>query len=275
MVKSKPTPKMNRAITLVMMGSPLRRGFSSITSLLGGSEASASAAKVSMIRFTHSICVTVSAGCSLKNEHMPTSRLAATLTVSWKRMNRCMFLYNERPHITALPMLAKELSMMVMSLASLATEVPSPIDRPTCAALSAGASLVPSPVTATTSPCCCSSDTSRALSAGRARDMIFIFSARWAACASGRAANSSPDISASLLSSSFHNPTCRPISQAVPGVSPVTIFTCRPASRHSCIAPGTSLRTGSLMATMPMKVMPSTFNLPSAMGQGASLSSIL
>lgn len=61
-----------------------------------------------------------------------------------------MFLYNDRPHITAFPMDEKELSMMVMSLASFATDVPSPIDSPTCAAFSAGASLVPSPVTATT-----------------------------------------------------------------------------------------------------------------------------
>ena len=40
----------------------------------------------------------------------------------------------------------KELSIMVMSEASFATEVPSPIDRPTWAAFRAGASLVPSPV---------------------------------------------------------------------------------------------------------------------------------
>ena len=45
----------------------------------------------------------------------------------------------------------KELSIMVMSEASFATEVPSPIDRPTWASFRAGASLVPSPVTATTS----------------------------------------------------------------------------------------------------------------------------
>ena len=52
--------------------------------------------------------------------------------------------------MTALPMLENELSMMVMSDASLATEVPSPIDKPTCAECNAGASFVPSPVTATT-----------------------------------------------------------------------------------------------------------------------------
>ena len=41
--------------------------------------------------------------------------------------------------------------------------------RPTSLSLSAGASLVPSPVTATTSPCCFSSDTSVSLSSGEER----------------------------------------------------------------------------------------------------------
>ena len=77
-------------------------------------------------------------------------RHAVTLTVSWKSRNRCIFWYSERPHITALPIDANELSTMVMSLASFATDVPSPIDKPTWAAFKAGASLVPSPVTATT-----------------------------------------------------------------------------------------------------------------------------
>ena len=37
-------------------------------------------------------------------------------------MKRCIFLYKERPHITAVPILLKESSSNVMSLASLATE---------------------------------------------------------------------------------------------------------------------------------------------------------
>ena len=77
----------------VMMFALLPRGLSRITSTLGGSEASASAAKVSIIRFTHSICVTVSAGCfSLINDTMPTSRQAATFTVSWNTIKRWIFL---------------------------------------------------------------------------------------------------------------------------------------------------------------------------------------
>ena len=40
---------------------------------------------------------------------------------------------------------------------------------------------------------------------------------------------------------------------AVADVSPVTIFTSMPAFRQSCTACGTSLRTGSLMATTAWK----------------------
>lgn len=81
-------------------------------------------------------------------------------------MKRCIFLYRERPHITAVPILLKESSSNVMSLASLATEVPVPIESPTCAWFNAGASFVPSPVTATTAPFCCNSCTRRCLSYG-------------------------------------------------------------------------------------------------------------
>ena len=151
--------------------------------------------------------------------------------------------------MTARPMLENELSMMVMSLASLATDVPSPMDRPTWAAFRAGASLVPSPVTATTSPRFCRASTSRRLSMGRARAMIFRSVTRSSSSSSERAANSGPVMMLRSPSASVHKPIWRPISRAVPVVSPVTIFTCMPASRHSRTAGGTSARTGSLMAT--------------------------
>lgn len=55
------------------------------------------------------------------------------------------------PQITAVKILAKLSSRRIMSEASLATSVPViPIAKPTSAFLRAGASLVPSPVTATT-----------------------------------------------------------------------------------------------------------------------------
>ena len=164
---------MDAAIDGEIIESVSLRGFSFKTSFDGGSEASASAAKVSIMRFTQSICVTVSGDSVPRNAPTSTIRQADTLMVIWNVMNRWMFLYSERPHITASAMLLNELSSMVMSLASLATAVPSPIESPTSAAFSAGASFVPSPVTATTSPRALSIRTKRSLSLGRARDMIF------------------------------------------------------------------------------------------------------
>jgi hypothetical protein len=55
------------------------------------------------------------------------------------------------PHLTAVKILAKLSSRRIISEASLATSVPViPIAKPTSAFFKAGASLVPSPVTATT-----------------------------------------------------------------------------------------------------------------------------
>ena len=50
------------------------------------------AAKVSMMRFTHSICVTVSGLCVPMKAPLRTMKHAATLTVSWKSRKRWMFL---------------------------------------------------------------------------------------------------------------------------------------------------------------------------------------
>ena len=128
------------------------RGLSSITRRSGGRDDRAIAANVSIIRFTHSICVTVRGESSPMNAPRSTIRQAQTLIVIWNRMKRLMFKYKDRPHRMPLPMLENELSMIVTSLASLALAVPSPIESPTCAFFRAGASFVPSPVTATTSP---------------------------------------------------------------------------------------------------------------------------
>ena len=83
---------MNFIIVDVMMLALELRGRCFIRILFGGSAASANAAKVSMMRLTHNICVTVSAGCLLKNEHTATTRQAHTLTVSWNRMKRWILL---------------------------------------------------------------------------------------------------------------------------------------------------------------------------------------
>ena len=77
---------------------------------------------------------------------------ATTLTVNWNWRNLLIESYTFLPHITAFTMLVKLSSVRMMSEASLATSVPAiPIAKPTSAFLRAGASLVPSPVTATTS----------------------------------------------------------------------------------------------------------------------------
>ena len=57
------------------------RGASCITDGVGGSDANAMAANVSMIRFTHSIWVTVSGDCIPMNAPHSTMRHATILTV--------------------------------------------------------------------------------------------------------------------------------------------------------------------------------------------------
>jgi len=109
--KNAPTESMKFIIGLLMINAVLDLGFSFITLIDGGSDANAIAAKVSIIRFTHSIWVTVS-GDLIPGMKAPTStiRHAATFTVIWNSMNRWIFWYNERPHITARVILEKELS---------------------------------------------------------------------------------------------------------------------------------------------------------------------
>jgi hypothetical protein len=71
------------------------------------------------------------------------------------------------PHLQALTILANESFKMIMSAACFATSVPViPIANPTSAFFRAGASFVPSPVTATTSPNYLSPVTSKYLSSG-------------------------------------------------------------------------------------------------------------
>ena len=75
-----------------------------------------------------------------------------------------------RPSSTAATIDAKLSSVRVIAAASRATSVPvTPIAMPMSAFLSAGASLTPSPVIATTWPRCCSASTTRSLSAGDTR----------------------------------------------------------------------------------------------------------
>ncbi len=146
-------------------------------------------------------------------------------------------------------MLVKTSSSRIISLASRATEVPEPIANPTFALLSAGASLVPSPVTATTSPLPCKSLTNFSLSVGRARYITLRFWATKLADSSSSRENSSPEIKAFSSIPSLHNPICLQISRAVVRVSPVTILTLMPAFLQSVIASATSGLIGSAIPT--------------------------
>ena len=176
--------------------------------------------------------------------------------------------------MTACVMLRNESSISVMSLACLATLVPLPNDSPTWARFRAGASLVPSPVTATTAPRSCSSRTKRCLSDGRARDITFSSLTTFSASSSLMAANSAPVIVNSGLSipdCESKMPACRAISNAVTDVSPVTILTSMPACRHCLMAAGTSLRSGSLMATMANRAAPSS---PPWLGEATAMANV-
>ncbi len=79
---------ISRSIGLLSMKALRSRGFSFITLSEGGSEASAIAAKVSIIRLIHSICVTVSGDSVPIKAPQRTSKQAVTLTVNWKRRKR-------------------------------------------------------------------------------------------------------------------------------------------------------------------------------------------
>lgn len=80
-----------------------------------------------------------------------------------------------RPYFTAVSTEQKLSSKSTISEAFLATSVPPPIANPTSALFKAGASLVPSPVTATIAPSALNPVTSRYLSSGDDRASTFSF----------------------------------------------------------------------------------------------------
>ena len=160
----------------------------------GDSVAKASAARQSMIRFTHSIC-TARRGVTPNTPPTTAITREETFTVHWNCRNLRMASYTFLPQTTAVTREEKRSSVRTMSEASLQTSVPErPIAKPTSACASAAASFVPSPVTATTQPLCCRAETRRCLSNGveRASTLSFCAARR---CAEGESArNSRPSI---------------------------------------------------------------------------------
>mmetsp|Transcript_21595 Transcript_21595/g.43787 ORF Transcript_21595/g.43787 Transcript_21595/m.43787 type:complete len:290 (+) Transcript_21595:690-1559(+) len=217
-----------------------------------------------MMRLTQSIWMAVRGLSVSTAEPRHATKMAVMLTVSWNCKNRQMLSYTHRPHSTALTMETKLSSMMITSDAFFATSVPwMPMAKPTSAFLRAGASLVPSPVTATVCflLAAWSPETRWCLSSGVERPITSSFSQ----ILSNSAWSSLPvfaTVSRNVLPShtlpGSASPSMMPhffaIAAAVFMLSPVTMRTTMPARRHALMASGTSLRTGSSIPTSPIMV---------------------
>ena len=167
-----------------------------------------------------------------------------------------------RPSSTACSIEVKLSSARTTSAASLVTSVPlMPMATPTSARRSAGASLTPSPVIATTSPRSCSDFTSRSLCSGEVRANTSWVCAISSSSSSEAFSSSDPVIDRS--SSPSPSPSSRPMASAVPMWSPVIILTRIPALRQSSMDSMASGRGGSTMPTMPTSVKPSPGSSPS------------
>mmetsp|Transcript_51443 Transcript_51443/g.121872 ORF Transcript_51443/g.121872 Transcript_51443/m.121872 type:complete len:462 (-) Transcript_51443:913-2298(-) len=259
------------------------------TSGRGSSVASASDANESMIMLTHSSWMTVSGDLVRTDAPRTAIAHAVRFTVSWNWRNLQMLSYTQRPHFTACTMDAKLSSRTIMSAAFLATCVPAlPMAKPTSARFSAGASLVPSPVTATVCGFeildCWIPVTRVSLSSGddraSTRKSIQILSnSSMLISSSGRTTlsrNCAPVITWPSSISSPRIPHFLAIAAAVRALSPVTIRTTIPASLHARIAPGTSGRTGSSRPRTARRMRSSSRSLgsssPAAISRYATVS---
>ncbi|KAH3666253.1 hypothetical protein OGAPHI_004442 [Ogataea philodendri] len=130
---------------------------------------------------------------------------------------------------------AKSSVVKMMSEASLATSVPAiPMEKPTSANFRAGASLVPSPVTATTSLRCLKVSTKIRLSSGLERAKTHSFGIRLIRSWSLSVRKTGPSMHAlgSLYCSSLRMLQFLAMARAVKMLSPVTIRTRTPALAH-------------------------------------------
>mmetsp|Transcript_60791 Transcript_60791/g.162546 ORF Transcript_60791/g.162546 Transcript_60791/m.162546 type:complete len:222 (+) Transcript_60791:2023-2688(+) len=175
-------------------------------------------------------------------------------------------------------------SMMTTSDAFLATSVPwMPMAKPTSAFLRAGASLVPSPVTATVwrtplsaidswmpeTSTCLSSGVDRA-STRRAGHTLSNASCTMLPLASHtRSRKVLPSMTDSGGSSGVTMPHFLAMARAVWMLSPVTMRTTMPARLQSRMAPGTSSRRGSSMPTRQTRVRSFSMAFMSSMSMPA------
>ena len=145
-----------------------------------------------------------------------------------------------------------------MSAASRDTSVPvMPIAMPMSAALSAGASLTPSPVIATTSPEACNARTIASLCSGATRANTRVRPIASSRAGSPSAASAAPVIAADPAGAM---PSSAAIAAAAAGWSPVIISTLSPAFCAAATASRASGRGGSIMPTTPSQTSASSWS---------------
>lgn len=171
--------------------------------------------------------------------------------------------YTLRPYLTAVKTEQKLSSVSTISQADLATSVPEiPMENPTSAFFKAGASLVPSPVTATTFPYAIRPVTSRYLSSGELlartfNSAVILSKTDWSATLSTISLLISSETRPPIASLNYFPvmhvypcdastdaatiPASLLIAMAVSMLSPVTILTLIPDLWHcytACLMPG-------------------------------------
>ncbi len=265
---------MRAASTRVIKGSEGRRGGRRITPDSAGSKASARASVTAVTVFTHRIWPAVTGNANPANNASRITPASPPLVGSMNSSDFLMLSNTTRPSRTARAMVAKLSSVSTRSAASRAASVPfCPMATPILAALSAGASLTPSPVMATSSPWACRAATRRSLCSGLARANTSFSRTTRCSAASSSAATASP-----VTARSAFSPSCRPMAAAVTAWSPVIILTRTPARWQSATATMASSRGGSIRPTSPsrvkrrlMSVMASAV-VPAGISQDASAS---
>ncbi len=154
-----------------------------------------------------------------------------------------------RPSSTPATIVEKLSSLSTRSEACRATSVPPrPIAMPMLARRSAGASLTPSPVTATKCPLACAADTSASFCSGVARANTRACPITARSCSGVASASCAP---CTTSDSSLAMPSSRAIASAVRGWSPVTMTTRIPASAQRLTASAAPSRSGSTRPTSP------------------------
>ena len=191
---------------------------------------------------------------------MRMDKTSARLVARKKRMVFLMLEKMCRPSRTAVTMVEKLSSAMTMSAAFLVTSVPAmPMAMPISARRMPGASLMPSPVMATTSPAACSRSTIRLLCRGVTRANTRVLRMRASNSLSGSASSCAP---VNTSRSEAAMPRREAMANAVSRWSPVIMTVRMPACAHSSTASRAPARGGSIMPHRPRKTSSSSSTSP-------------